>query len=51
MYLMLGETVLGIVLAPREAGTHADHHYTTMAAGFIIVLCMMFSYQASCNDI
>ena len=45
MYLMLGETVLGMVIAPRFDGAHADHHYITMAGGFVIVTCMLFSYQ------
>ena len=39
---MLGETVLGMVIAPRLEGSHGNRHYTTMAAGFIIVVCMMF---------
>ena len=45
MYLMLGETVLGMILAPRQDGAHLASHYTTELAGFFIVSGMLFSYQ------
>jgi len=48
MYLMLGETVLSLILAPRDSSGNDSHeveHYWTMFFGFVIVVGMMFTYQ------
>ena len=45
MYLMLGETVLGLIISPAGSGFHTWAQYLTLLAGFFIVVCMMFSYQ------
>jgi len=44
MYLMLGETVLQLVIARHPL--HTDTHMIAVfVAGFLIVLCMLYSYQ------
>lgn len=47
MMLMLGETVLQLVIAPTEDVRPNVFDYTTLGAGFVICVCMMYTFNVT----
>lgn len=45
MMLMLGETVLQLVVAEHPTDVEFAEHYTTLMSGFIMCVCMMYSFK------